>query len=277
MKHNICSDSNSFLVVLSVVCFFYFAVLPGFLSAQETDPQQERFEWMPKKNVLVSFTDFYCSFFISETNKFPVRVEGAYNEEEQMLLRDGDVLYVNRGKDYGFVEGQILVAVEIKERIGSPGKRGRSGFLAVKNGLVRIFDIGEKISKAKVERACSPVHVGDFLLSYQEFDEIRGDDLGYNISEDKIGDVRGQVFYLQNDMVQLGPGNRGIIDLGREDGLSIGDQIIAFHEKKRLEPFANLVVIDVQPKTATIKVLSEKDAVRKGDLVAVRKSETQSR
>lgn len=275
------TGKSSLPAVMAFISLFLFLSAAGSSFAGEIrvpqEQEQERFALAEKKSLLVSFTDYYCSFFLSDTKNYSLRVEGAYDEEEQILLSDGDVLYVNQGKGAGLEEGQVFVAVQVKEKIGSPYKSGRSGFLALKRGLVRIIDIGENVSRAKVERCCSPVRVGDFLFPYQDFDELRGDDLGFDVDESEIGETRGRVIYLQHGNKQLGPGYRGIIDLGTEDGLSFGDQIIAFHKKKMLEPFANLIIIDARSRTATVKVLSCKDVVREGDWVALRTSETSSR
>ena len=64
-----------------------------------------------------------------------------------------------------------------------------------------------------------------------------------------------------------------MIDLGAEDGIQLGQQMILYREVEKdapLQILGNVVIVDIQNKTSTIKILSCRDAVRIGDLIMVR-------
>ena len=64
-----------------------------------------------------------------------------------------------------------------------------------------------------------------------------------------------------------------LIDLGAEQGLKVGQQLTAFSKPEGERPpraAANVVVVGLGRATATVKVLSARDALRRGDLVQLK-------
>jgi len=76
------------------------------------------------------------------------------------------------------------------------------------------------------------------------------------------------VVYFQGLLNQIGSLMWALVDIGADQGLQVGQQLILY---RRIRPdlpivvLGSCVVIDVKSKTATIKTLSVKDAIRKGD------------
>jgi hypothetical protein len=78
---------------------------------------------------------------------------------------------------------------------------------------------------------------------------------------------------LQGELQQIGSLQRALIDLGEDQDIQVGQQLILYRKIGRDLPvviLGNCIVIDVKSKTSTIKVLSCRDVLRKGDLVMVR-------
>jgi hypothetical protein len=69
----------------------------------------------------------------------------------------------------------------------------------------------------------------------------------------------------------IGSGDWALVDLGEEDGIQFGQQLVVYKKAKKKGSLAkmigNLIVINVQTKTSTVKVLSCNNPLRIGDLV----------
>jgi hypothetical protein len=69
----------------------------------------------------------------------------------------------------------------------------------------------------------------------------------------------------------IGSGDWALVDLGEEDGIQFGQQLVVYKRSKKKSAFVkmigNLIVINVQSKTSTVKVLSCNSPLKIGDLV----------
>ncbi len=216
---------------------------------------------------LLTETDLYCSFFVMENDEPEARIIGAEREYERVQFNNGDIVYINQGRNDGIEEGQIFQVLEVGTVTTEYGP------LAFRRGRVRVVALEENTSSARVERACGPVMLGNHLVPFEEREGRMGKDLGYDVPPYESVGIRGSLIYIQDDFFQIGTGAWGLINLGESDGLQIGQQLVVYrkiHEDTPLFVFANIVVIDTQTRTSTVKVLSCKDALVVGDLVQTR-------
>jgi len=85
--------------------------------------------------------------------------------------------------------------------------------------------------------------------------------------------LRGEILFLNEDFSQGGSGDWAMLNLGEVDGIQLGQQLVVYrklYEGTPLFVFGNMVVIDIQKRTCTVKILSCKDALLLGDLVQTR-------
>jgi hypothetical protein len=78
---------------------------------------------------------------------------------------------------------------------------------------------------------------------------------------------------LKDDFVQGGTNAWALLNLGEVDGIQLGQQLVAYRKLYKNTPlfvFGNMVVIDTQRTSCTVKILSCKDALLIGDLVQTR-------
>lgn len=215
-----------------------------------------------KQFPLISESDLHCSFSILEED--PVAsIIGMERAEDRMLMREGDVVFVNMGTSSGAEVGQAYQMLDIVKQFGGYGP------LALKKGWIRITQTKEDQSKAVVERLCGAVQIGTQLIPYEEVEEITGNDLGFDLEFDELQGADGKFLYFQGDYEQLGKGHLALINLGKEDGLDVGHQLAVYRsEKKDIQVvIANAVVVDAQSKSATVKILSCRDVIRDGDRI----------
>lgn len=235
--------------------------LSGFAQNQSQQYQIEKARIFQETYPVITESDLYCSYFMLEGLPPEIRVFAAERQNERILLSEDDVVYINKGKRDGLEVGQLFFLVEVQNRVGD------YGFLACKRGRVRLINCEDSRSVGRVEKACGHVMVGNFLFPYEEKEGLLGRDLGF----DPYGSVGkgpiGKIIFQENDFVQISSGNWAIIDLGREKGIELGQQLTVYRRVNPDAPreaVANVIVIDTGQKTATVKVLSAKEAIFKG-------------
>lgn len=213
---------------------------------------------------LITESDLYCSIFFWEGERPALRVAGAERQDEKNQFSDGDTCYLDKGRADGLEIGQVFQVV----RIG--GAFAEHGDLSQRLGRARVVRLDENRSVAAVEKTCNPVRIGDYLVPFEEKEGLLGRDQGFDDSLDPAAGVKGSVIYLDTDLKIGGTGAWAIIDIGRTAGLQPGQQLTVFRRARPdlpREAIGNIVVIDVQERSATIKILSIREALRRGDEV----------
>jgi len=216
---------------------------------------------------LINEVDLYCSFSLWEKEIPGLWIAGAEREYEKKMFSDGDVVYLNKGKGEGVEPGQVFSVLEIRNEI--PGY----GPLAFGKGRARVQFADDNTAVAVVEEACDPVRTGYYLVPFEEKEGMTGKDLGYDVLPVEAGGVKGGLIYVQNDLRLIATNHWALIDLGSEQGIQVGQQLILYRTTRQdvpLQILGNCIVIDVKSNTATIKLLSCREVIRKGDRVMER-------
>jgi hypothetical protein len=216
---------------------------------------------------LLNETDLYCSFFILDGDEPETKILGAERAYERIQFNNGDIVYLNKGRNDGIEEGQMFMVLEVGEPI--PGY----GPLVHQRGRVRVVALEENASSARVEKACGPVMIGNYLVPFEEKEGRMGKDLGYNVPPHENNGLKGEILYLKDGYRQAGSGAWALLNVGEADGIQLGQQLVAYrklYEGTPLFVFGNMVVIDTQKTTCTVKILSCKDTLLLGDLVQTR-------
>lgn len=216
---------------------------------------------------LINEADLYCSFSVWEDEIPRLKIIGAERESEKTMFSDGDVIYLNKGKDGDVKPGQVFWILEIRDEL--PGY----GSMAFGKGRARVQFANDAITVAVVEHSCDAVRSGYYLVPFQGRKGVTGKDLGYDVLTVEANGVKGSLIYLQNGLRQIATNHWALIDLGAEHGIKVGQQMILYRRTRKDLPaqiLGNCIVIDVKSKTSTIKVLSCRDIIRKGDRVMER-------
>jgi hypothetical protein len=259
--------------------FFLFLNGHGF-DLSPTNPQEKQekeakeAELYKDVHPLINESDLYSSFFLLERDqKLEMKIIGAKAEKDRILLREHDIVYLNKGRDDGLEPGQVFFVLEIGRKIKNPATREKYGNLAFKKGRARITAVTRDRAQARLEKLTGETQVGDSLLPFEEKKGLLGKDLGFDISPSEEEMIDGRFIYLHNDYNHIGSGYWALIDIGEEKGLQFGQQLFAYRlstEAVALNVIANLIVIDIQRTTSTVKVLSCNDPIIMGDRVRTR-------
>lgn len=242
----------------------------GLSLAQETEIRRGKIylETYP----LLTQTDLYCSFFILEGPLPELKIMGA-ERDEATLHTNGEVVYLSGGKDQGLGQDQVLLILEAGGKVDHPLKSQSYGPLFYRRGRVKILFADKDKSAARIEGACGPVTVGCFAIPFEVKKTVEGKDQGFVPYQEPRNLLSGSVIFLIDDLNMASFGNWVLIDLGREAGIRLGQQMTVFRPAEKNLPrrsIGNGVVIDVQAKTSTLKLLATGDVVRPGDGVEVK-------
>ena len=259
--------------------FFLFLNGHGFdLSSANPQEKQEQeakeAELYKDVHPLINESDLYASFFLLERGqKLEMKIVGVKAEKGRILLREHDIVYLNKGKDDGIEPGQVFIVLEIGRELKNPITRKKYGNLALKKGRARITAVSRDRAQARLEKLTGETQVGDSLYPFEEKKGLLGKDLGLDISPSEEGVLDGNFIYLHNDYNHIGSGYWALIDMGEEHGLQFGQQLFAYRlstEAVALNVIASLIVIDTQKTTSTVKILSCNDPIIMGDRVRTR-------
>lgn len=250
--------------------FFAFLTLAAVfcqsgLVAQENQVQKAKI--FAEEYPLISDSDMYCSILIWDQALPELKIVGSEREEERAMMVDSDTFYVNKGREEGLEIGQMFLAIDIGPLLP------KMGYVSQKKGKVRIIRLEDHMSVAKVEKSCGDVRVGNYLIPFKEKETVIGKDRGYDNSLKPGESLEGKVIYLDTDFNIASSGHWALINIGENQGIKTGQQMTIFRQKKLnfpREAIGNLVVIDTQKNTSTVRILSAREAVEKGDIVQVK-------
>lgn len=260
---------KSFISLSWIFCLFFLFLAGTFwvsdLHAQENQIQKAKI--FEEEYPLITDSDLYCSILIWDQKIPEIRIIGSEREDERAMMVDSDTFYINKGREEGMDIGQMFLAVEIGDPIP------KLGFLAQKKGKVRIIRLEDHMSVVKVEKSCGDIRIGNYLIPFEEKGTVLGKDRGYDNNLKPGESLEGRIIYLDTDFNIVGTGHWALINVGANQGLKVGQQMTIFRQKKPnwpREAIGNLVVIDTQQNTSTVRLLSCREAVEKGDIVQVK-------
>lgn len=199
-----------------------------------------------------------------------LRVTGGQDTLKRTSHAPGDLVTINAGSDNGMVIGQEYFARRIQADRGVATRR-RSPEVIRTTGWLRIWAVDPKMSLATVTHACETIDVGDYLEPFamphmpavsQEPLTAEKDNYGHVT----IGVDRRRAF---------AKGDFFILDRGSAHGVAPGSRFVVFRD--RLQPsnflydLGEAVAVDVKEHSATLQVVTSRDALLVGDFVAMRR------
>jgi hypothetical protein len=250
--------------------FFFLVISVGLIFlgtglAQEN--QIEKAKIFQEDYPLITESDLYCSIYILDDALPGIKIIGAERQEEKILLNDGDKFYIDKGKADGLEIGQVFLVIGVGPKIMDYGN------LTSKAGRARIIGLEESRGTVRIDKTCGQVLLGNDLIPFEEKEGMLGKDEGYAQELDENQGTMGSLIFIDTELHIAGTGQWAIIDMGSDKGVHVGQQMTIFKRVKigvPREAIGSLVVIDVQKRTSTVKLLSCRDAVEVGFQVQTR-------
>jgi len=250
-------------------CFFLILSLGiiflGTGLAQENQIQKAKI--FEEDFPLITESDLYCSISILDGALPGIKIIGSERQEEKSLLSDGDKFYIDKGKADGLEIGQVFLVIGVGPKIMGYGN------LTSRTGRARIIGLEENRGVVRIDKTCGQVLLGNNLIPFEEREGMLGKDEGYTQQLNENQGTMGSLIFFDTELHIAGTGQWAIIDMGSDKGVHVGQQMTIFKRVSKgvpREAIGNLVVIDVQERTSTVKLLSCRDAVEVGFQVQTR-------
>lgn len=180
------------------------------------------------------------------------------------LYAKGDQLVITGGTRNGLEVGRNLIVVRYFRANSKGASIAEMGEHTA--GLVQIVAASEDTATAVVMHACNELRPGDLLASFTPEFVHPADAPG-----DAVFDDAARILHADAGQLLGAPLRLLVIDRGSEQGMQQGHRLTLFRRKTELarpSVLGEAIVISVRPNSATIRVLSAKDAIEFGDWAA---------
>ena len=185
---------------------------------------------MAKLTPLAGESDIRCSGFIAGKDTTPDYFIANQEDENKVGLTEGDVIYLNRGKENGHVEPGTEYSVIVREgEVRHPVSGRKLGFYYKRLGSVKVLQAQDRTAIATISMACDDIRTGYDLVPLRltplpakpapPFSRLQ-------VLED--GKTTGYIVHTLDNSERVGSGSIVDIDLGYDDGVKAGDYLTIF-------------------------------------------------
>jgi hypothetical protein len=217
--------------------------------------------------------DLYCSGWV-ESEHQPATLTIVGTELEKHHMADGDLLYLNQGRNQGITAGAEFLVVRPDHKVVHPATHEHLGTYMQRMGHVRILCTQDDTATALVMSACEDLQFGDELLPWKEMSSPALDHLpAVDGCMQPSGLAQGWIVDGGADqLITAAAGNVVATDLGSDSGVKPGSLLTLFRDNGDLPRLVlgQAVVLTVDgEKTSTVKILHTSRDVRRGDRAEV--------
>ncbi len=237
-----------------------------------------------------SFQDFIqLPFMAPEGAEAHFKGQGAFTitsnkREDRQYLGEGEQVYLNGGANQGVKAGdRFLILKTVARRLTHPTiAKKKLGDVIQQVGVVRVITAQSNGSVAVIERCLDSVEVGDHLEKFVEPANIPTQ-LRTDLTEPvKVAADAGVVVYARDAKISSSGGDLIIIDKGSNDGLKVGDVLLATRVRsfpvgsdgQKKPPtesttyyLGQVLVVRTDLQSATCRVLRSVEELQRGDTV----------
>lgn len=208
----------------------------------------------------------------------------ANRREDRRYLSEGETVYMNGGADQGVKAGDRFVILKtVAQKLMHPTIQKRLlGDVIQQVGVVRVVTVQTKGSVAIIERCMDSVEVGDHLVRFTEPANMPlqlRTDTGDPI---KVAANACVVVFSRDAKLQASGGDMVIVDRGSNDGLKVGDVLLAVRERSfpvgadgdkkpatetTTHYLGQALVVRTEGQSATCRILRSTEEIRLGDII----------
>ncbi|CAM2068588.1 LysM peptidoglycan-binding domain-containing protein [Sulfidibacter corallicola] len=231
-------------------------------------------------------SDMECSTYLypmgsrNEKLPFDFQVMGGENRTIRYYGTD-DIIYLNKGQDFGVKAGQIYSLRRVLRPVTDPGKRFGGKFLGMavdQVGRAKVLAVQGSSCTAIVIDGCSEAKIGDFLVPYEQepiplITELPVIDRYQGINVDDSG----RIIISEDDVMSFGKGHLANVDLGIEENVAPGDLFVIFRDNPSNNNRAGIILPELYlgqavalktgPKSTVVKIIEGVTDIHVGDRV----------
>jgi len=259
---------------ISLLLILMLGMTGMFLTAQ--DQQAKKYDirtaYVYKKEMLlVSETDLNCSYFIKKGISEDLRIIGSTVVDwGRTDYTDSDKMFINKGSNAGVREGDIYMVIEKGNQIANRLTGKNLGTFYQKKSLGEVTCLYENRAELTLQKGCSPVNIGDYLVLYEPQKTLFKRKPIYTRCRMPDSVIEGNVVFagvhIGAERTLAGPQEYVTIDLGKAM-VTQGDFLLFYKiVRKDLPPLivGTGIVIDTQNTNSTAKVLDASTPVEVG-------------
>lgn len=214
--------------------------------------------------------------FLAEKEPNPSGHIMVTNNDRQLAGAD-DVVYTDIGRANGGRTGERFSIFQQMEAVSHPVKNHTVGYRVASLGTLQLIELKERNSKAIITRSFREIGPGSYLMPYRN----RKREISLRAARK---DFEGYIVSSRDGIITLGAGDIAYMDLGRKQGLEVGNLLYVVREMKPSMRFSErktgalpkdvigaVVIVDTGENTSTGLIVKSVEAIYRGDRVELKK------
>lgn len=204
---------------------------------------------------------FSSGFIRGDVPSDGVVIKTAYNRQ---VVGHGDSVYLRMKYPEDVALGSLYTVYRRSRKVFHPVNGHYLGNLYLIVGVVRVMKIDHDLATGKVDHGYMWIAPGDLVMPFSlpSMEEAA-------ISKPSLTDSTGMVIEIQTPRTLVAQSNIVYLDLGRSDGLRIGDQFDVLRSRRGFptEPIGEVKILAMEDITATALIVRTIMPVTVGDHV----------
>ena len=218
-----------------------------------------------------------CAHYIlQEPEDVSLYILGSEQGNTKIAFAERDVMYLSKGSNAGVKAGDVYTIHHPSYEVRHPDSNHTIGRKIETTGWGRVILSEESSSVLLIEAACSDIHLGDYL---KPMVKVSVPLITRRPPADRLtppsGKVQGAIVDIAEDSMIAGENQLVSLNLGTSNGLAPGNILTVFKTMYPTIPtprnvLGEIVIVAVQERTSTARVIYSSDAMMNGDRVELR-------
>lgn len=212
--------------------------VPESVSGLQPDRRRADPSALRRPELGFAFQDFIqLPFFAPDGAEAHYKNQGAFTltgnrRDDRQHLAEGETVYMNGGSEQGVKVGdRFLILKTVARKVQHPATKHKMGDVVQQVGVLRVVTPQPKGSVAIIERCLDGVEVGDHLVRFTEPANLPLQ-LRTDITDPvKVAPNSAVVVFARDAHQHTANGDMVIVDKGANDGLKVGDVLLAVRTK----------------------------------------------
>lgn len=184
------------------------------------------------KNLTVAgANNMYCAGYV-QTDKVDIsrKIVGAENEQEQNIFSQGNYVFINLGANKNVQVGDMFAVIRPRGRVETRWtKKDNLGFYVQEVGALEVFKVKNEVAVARVKTSCDNLMLGDLLQPIPaRTSPLASPRPSLDVFGESSGKANGRIFMARDGVELLSRDQVVYVDLGSEDGASVGDYLTVY-------------------------------------------------
>ena len=225
---------------------------------------------------IAKYYDLHCyDTVLPEENMFDARIISS--EKPVLNLKIYDYIFIDLGTDQDIKTGDVFSVMHIDEYrpVKHPINDSFIGWTYENAGKIKVVMSFDNFSIARIIENCGTIQIGDQIRPLVKIPvPLLQETADVSFYEKESAKPQGYIIYAQLSHTLLAKDKLGVINLGKEDKIQIGDLLTVYRDNAVVGLprviLGKAVVLVVEETTSVIKLLQNRLEVEIGDMVEVR-------